>query len=225
MNKKIIAWGLLATLLSTALFSCGKADDATKENEGASKEVVTIIRTKTPQLDFDEDNYLNHGSIGRQEKGDGLELDGYRQLLDDIDRSSFQAPAGWDRHPINDLFDGIFETTDQGTNKYGTNESSFTIEWEMDDPCVLEAYTVVTASDAESYPDRNPQQWTISASRDGERWVELHSIRTDLPAQNYTPVTFYFENSTAYSHYRWTIESTVGGGMFQASELLLYEAD
>lgn len=221
MNKRLMACGLLAALLTTALFGCGKTDGS---GDADQTPVLTVIRTKTPQLPFNEDSYTNLQQGGAlQEKGDGLELDGYEQLLDSIDRKHFSAPAGWDRHPVDDLFDGIFETTDQGTNKYGTGGGPFTIEFQLEESKVLSAYVVVTASDAESYPDRNPQNWTIEASEDGEHWVTLDTVRgADLPTQNYTPVTYKIGNADSYRYYRWNIEETVGNEMFQASELLLY---
>ncbi len=248
MTKKIMTGCLLIVLLTIGLVGCAQDKDQTPDATEGSKEpiIVTVIRTKTPQLPFDENDFSNNdqrpgnqgnqGSQGNQgnqqnrpdvqEKGDGLELDGYAQLLDLIDRNSFVAPGGWDRHPVDDLFDGVFETTDQGTNKYGTNQPSFTVEWAMDGQYYLDAYAVVTASDAQSYPDRNPQSWTIEGSQDGVNWQILHRVENaNLPAMNYTSYTYTFPNDTAYRYYRWNVESTVGNGMFQASELLLYTFD
>lgn len=237
MNRKLIAWSLLASLLTAGLSGCAKESEELKApSETDSTPVVTIIRTKTPQLPFNEEDYQNNnqnqGSNQEeqrpdiQEKGDGQELSGYRQLLDHIDRNSFVAPNGWNRHPVDDLFDGVFETTDQGTNKYGTDGGSLTVEWRMDGAYILDAYTVVTGSDAENYADRNPKKWTMEGSANGDDWVIIHSVdNANLPASNYTQVTYEFENENAYRYYRWNIESTVGNGTFQASELLLYTLD
>lgn len=237
MNKRWIAGGVLTALLAAALLGCDSAPVTPAEGDTADDgeaTVITLIRTKSPivPLTDEEIRNLGRGQGGDrneeqipdiQEKGNGMELDGYSQLLDNIDRDSFEAPGGWDRHPIDDLFDGLFETTDQGTNKYGTNDSVLTIEWSMDDTYILDAYTVVTASDGESFPERTPQNWTLEGSEDGRNWQVLDEvISAGLPVANYQPITFTIENETAYRHYRWVINETPGNNMFQVSELLLY---
>lgn len=241
MNRNWITGGITALLLMSSMIGCSRqTTDSPSAESTASAEtevvVMTVIRTKTPQKPFNADDYTdidpnqggNQGGNHEQEppdiqeKGDGMALEGYIQLLDSIDRSSLNGPDGWNRHPVDDLFDGIFETTDQGTNKYGHGESNFTVSWQLQESLVLDAYTVVTGSDTEAFVGRNPRKWTITASEDGENWVTLHSVEdAELPAQNYTPVTFSFENDQPYRYYRWNIEETGGDG-FQASELLLY---
>lgn len=245
MNKRLIAIGLLTAILSAGLMSCGTEEAPPAET--TAKPVMTIIRTKTPYAPLtdeeieqlgrgndhwggpnnnDNNNNQQQERPDVQEKGDGMALDGYRQLLDDIDRGSFRAPGGWDRHPVDDLFDGVFETTDQGTNKYGTNDTTLTVEWAMNGACIIDAYTVVTASDGESFPERTPQNWRLEGSNDRNNWAEIDKVESaGLPAANYTPVTFKIENETAYRYYRWVIEETAGNNMFQVSELLLYTLD
>lgn len=234
---------MLVLLLAASVTGCGNeaAEVTTESDPDVPDPVITLIRTKTPQAPYNENDYKgtkppqqnnNNNNNDKdeekekpdiQEKGDGLELDGYIQLLNYIDRGSLSGPSGWNRHPVDDLFDGVFETTDQGTNKYGHGESNFTVSWTLEQSLVLDAYTIITGSDAEEYVDRNPSSWTVTASEDGENWVTLHTVEEgNLPAANYAPVTFTFDNDVPYRYYRWNIESTVGNSGFQASELLLY---
>lgn len=229
MKTKLIAWGLLAALLTGGLGGCTQEDGKTETTTTASgapaePTIVTIVRVKTPQLPFN----IEHGDPNGGQSGfigEGIDLGGYEQLLEYIDRGSIYAPAGWGNHPVEDMFDGLFETTAQGSNKYGTGMSALTIEWQFTEPKVVNAYTIVTANDTVNFPDRNPQRWILTASNDGERWVTLDRVdNANLPAENYTPTTFYTDNNrnNAYRYYRWEIQSTVGGQMFQVSELLLY---
>ncbi len=234
MKQKLIAWSVLVSLMLTAgLAGCKETVSVDLPDE--TKSAITVIRTKTPQLPFDENAYKDQNlpnnsdgsddsiESGEEEMGAGLELDGYVQLLSSIDRESLSAPSGWDRHSVSALFDGLLETTDRGSNKYGTDRSALTVSWSLKEPLILNAYTVVTANDTTSYPDRNPQKWTVSGSEDGENWVVLDSVENaDLPTENYLPVTYYISNDKPYRYYQWNIEETVGKSSFQAAELLLY---
>lgn len=247
MRNRFVTKTLSLLLLAGLLTSCktGSADgsvtttaNSEKQDKGEKVEVV-LNRTPTPLLapedipiQVPEPDRWNRDEEQQQEprpdpqeQGTGAQLDGYTQLLYYIDRTTLEAPAGWDRHPIGDLFDGIFETTDLGSNKYGQNDGPCVIEWTMIKPVTLSAYTVYTANDADNNPGRNPDDWTLYGSEDGENWVEIHSVKdAGLPTTNYTPTVYETENTAAYRYYRFTVEEVVGGG-FQLSELLLYTAD
>ncbi len=230
---------LLAVLLLTACgTSSGGADTTTPQtNDGHNDPVqLTEVRTPTPTLPAgesvtttpDRSDGTNGNQSGNQgaeqdEMGAGAELEGYYQLLTYIDQSSISGPGGWTRHEVDDMLDGLFETTDNGSNKYGQNLSSVDVTWKMTRSVKISAYAIYTANDTEEYPERNPKSWTLYGSTDGENWKAIHSVEdAQLPVANYTPTLFEFENNRSYQYYRWSLESTVEGGVFQLSELLLY---
>lgn len=76
-------------------------------------------------------------------------------------------------------------------------------------------YQLTSGNDA---PDRDPKTWQILGSNDGENW-QLLDERVDqtFNSRNQTR-EFYFENNTAYTHYRFDVVSNNGGGLFQMSE-------
>ncbi len=230
---------LLAALMLT---SCGGLKEADSTMDKISDDpaiVITELRTPTPTMpegalvtrkpdptpeNPGPGNPVDPGNP--DEYGDGAELEGYNQLLKLVDRSSVQGPGGWNRHVPGDLFDGIFETTDEGSNKFGTNQSSLDITWKMTDPVCISAYALYTANDSAEYPERNPVSWTLYGSRDGETWRAIHEVEDGgLPAENYFGKVFEFANGSSFRYYRWSLHSTGAEGMMQLSEILLYTKD
>lgn len=236
---KVVSLSLLAGILA----SCGSGspdstDGNTPDEKGEHQIEITVNRTPTPVLDPEDIPIQMIKPIPGPDpeqpglpdtpviKGAGEVLDGYTQLLQYIDRTSLSGPAGWGTHPLGDLFDGLFETTAEGSNKYGHNEGfPFEIQWKMVKSVSVSAYTIYTANDAETQVDRNPKAWELYGSDDGSEWTLLHTVEdAKLPVQNYTGKTFYMENTHAYRYYKCKMTESVGGG-FQLAELLLYTAE
>ncbi|MBQ7325304.1 MAG: hypothetical protein IJW98_06150 [Clostridia bacterium] len=160
------------------------------------------------------------------EQGDGAELEGYYQLLKYINRDSVSGPAAWGRHVALDMLDGLFESTDEGSNKYGQDINNMKVYWEMTRPVTVNAYALYTANDTVEYPGRNPKDWTLFGSVDGEDWKVVHSVQdAELPVANYTGTVFEFDNDQAYRYYCWSLDAVVSGNAFQLSELLLYTTE
>ncbi len=243
-TKQLISGALSCVLLAGLLIACTKAptetvtDDQPKDNKpGKPAVVLTELRTPTPVISPDQIPMGNQGGRPNpggdgggggdngvdvyDESGPGAEVDGYYQLLDHIDRATADGPGAWGAHHVSDMFDGLMETTDKGSNKYGHNTVPFSVTWSMDQEVVLSAYSIYTAKDSDEFPDRNPIAWKLYGSN-GDDWVEIHSVEDGkLPAANYTGTLYEFSNQTPYKHYCWTVESTAGGAV-QLSEMLLY---
>ncbi|MCC8408545.1 discoidin domain-containing protein [Mucilaginibacter sp. UR6-1] len=81
--------------------------------------------------------------------------------------------------------------------------------------CVT-TYTLTSANDA---PTRDPKNWTITASNDGENWVTLDT-QTDqtFNSERRKTLTYEFENGTAYTYYRINITANGGSSLFQLAE-------
>ena len=243
MNHHFMYKAASLLLLLAMLSSCNQtvtttapAGDPTPDSDGGNKVEITLNRTPTPVLDPDDipininKPNPNPGNPGNPDnpdtpvlRGEGEKVEGYTQLLQYVDRSYITGPSGWDKHPVSDIFDGCFETTDDGSNKYGHNGGvPFEVTWKMVKSVSLSAYTIYTANDTATYPDRNPESWSIYGSEDGKEWVLLDKVEeAGLPAENYTAKTFKMDNTTEYRYYKWEVHATKGGS-FQISELLLY---
>lgn len=248
MRNKFVYKAASLILLAGLLASCGQktpqltnGDDHTPmgNEEAENKVEITVNRTPTPVLD-PEDIPINvtpsRPGPGQPDqpdtpaasliRGEGEKLDGYTQLLYYIDRENLWGPAGWGNHPLGDMFDGLFESTNEGSNKYGHGDATpFEVSWKMEKSVCVSAYTLYTANDSQEYPDRNPNKWEFYGSEDGENWTLLQKMdNAQLPAQNYVAKTFYLDNTQAYRYYKWVVQETIGGG-FQLSEMLLYTAE
>jgi hypothetical protein len=91
----------------------------------------------------------------------------------------------------------------------------FWVTLEFEEAKVVNFYQLTSGNDA---PDRDPRDWEIQGSNDGENW-EVLDVRVDqvFNGRNLTR-EFYFENDTAYTHYRFDVVNNNGGGLFQMSE-------
>ncbi|WP_436832277.1 discoidin domain-containing protein [Parapedobacter sp. DT-150] len=89
--------------------------------------------------------------------------------------------------------------------------------WQLDfyEPVILGAYTLTSANDV---PDRDPKNWKLEGSLDGENWTLLDERSDQVFETRFLTKTYTFENSTAYRYYRLSVTSVVAGGLFQIAE-------
>lgn len=80
---------------------------------------------------------------------------------------------------------------------------------------VVNFYQLTSGNDA---PDRDPRDWEILGSNDGENWEVLDERSDQTFSDRNQTREFYFENDTAYTHYRFNVVNNNGGGLFQMSE-------
>ncbi|QUF02716.1 GH92 family glycosyl hydrolase [Actinosynnema pretiosum subsp. pretiosum] len=82
------------------------------------------------------------------------------------------------------------------------------LEFTFDAPATVEDYALTSANDA---PERDPKDWKLSGSDDGETWTELDARTGQTFAGRHTTVTYETGNTTAYRHYRIDITANRGG--------------
>ncbi|MGV3763740.1 PKD domain-containing protein [Parapedobacter sp.] len=88
-------------------------------------------------------------------------------------------------------------------------------ELEYFEPVILGAYTFTSGNDA---PERDPKNWRLEASMDGENWTVLDERTDEVFDERFQPRTFIFDNSEAYTIYRIYVTSVVNSGLFQLGE-------
>lgn len=95
----------------------------------------------------------------------------------------------------------------------------FWVNLEFDAPVVAGYYAFTSGNDA---PGRDPRDWEIQGSQDGVTWVTLDT-RTEysFPDRILTR-EFYFDNNTAYKHYRFDVLKNNGSSLFQMQEWRLF---
>jgi gliding motility-associated-like protein len=89
------------------------------------------------------------------------------------------------------------------------------IQWQANTAAVAGIYTLTSGGDA---PDRDPKNWTIQGSNNGTTWTVLDTRTNEVFDQRGLTRTFFFQNATAYTHYRLNITENNGGGLFQLAE-------
>lgn len=91
----------------------------------------------------------------------------------------------------------------------------FWVTLEFEEEKVVNFYQLTSGNDA---PDRDPRDWEIQGSNDGENWEVLDErVDQTFSSRNLTR-EFYFENDQAYTFYRFNVVNNNGGGLFQMSE-------
>ena len=108
---------------------------------------------------------------------------------------------------------------DTSTKYLAGFSTPFLIDLEFENPIVAGYYSFTSGNDA---PARDPKDWEIKGSQDGENWTTLDT-RTNMSFSDRTQTReFYFDNNTAYKFYRLDILSNGGNSNFQMSEWRLF---
>lgn len=91
-------------------------------------------------------------------------------------------------------------------------------------PQVINAYTITTGNDS---PERDPKDWEIQGSNDGESWVTLNTVTGysfgTAPTDRRRSQPFTFSNTKSYSYYRYVVKAVSSGSNFQMTEFRLLE--
>jgi len=89
-------------------------------------------------------------------------------------------------------------------------------------PKVISAFLLSSGDDA---PERDPKNFNLSASDDGQNWTVLTSVTNFvmLPTPRKSTFAFSFDNTTPYRYYRMNFTANNGANLIQMSELRLLE--
>ncbi|MFD0821116.1 ThuA domain-containing protein [Micromonospora zhanjiangensis] len=89
-------------------------------------------------------------------------------------------------------------------------------------PKVVNRYALTSAND---YPGRDPKDWKLQGSADGQSWTDLDTRTGEVFPQRFQTRQFAFDNGTAYQYYRLNITANSGEPLIQLAELWLIGAD
>ncbi len=84
-----------------------------------------------------------------------------------------------------------------------------------DEPTKVGAYTLTSANDA---ADRDPKNWQLLGSNDGENWVAVDTREDEIFTNRFQTKRYEFEPPEAYTHYRIDFGENNGGSLFQLAE-------
>lgn len=110
---------------------------------------------------------------------------------------------------VNKLADGNVNT------KWGLKKTALWIQYTAPTAVVVNQYMIASANDV---PARDPKEWVLRASTDGNTWVDLDVQKDQTFPTRLTERTFNVANKVAYKFYRLDILSNSGNAMTQLSE-------
>ncbi|MEO3815966.1 GH92 family glycosyl hydrolase [Plantactinospora sp. B24E8] len=124
--------------------------------------------------------------------------------------------AASDENPPNET---AARVVDQNiSTKWLAFASSGWIRVRLDEPAAIVHYALTSANDA---AERDPRDWTLQGSADGENWTTLDSRTGQEFDERFQTREYRFENSTAYPYYRLDVTAVRSGGIIQLAELQL----
>ena len=134
-------------------------------------------------------------------------------LTDDPDgvySTQYSGAPGW--QGVDKLFDNYNDTA------YALTRADGWVQFQAPNRAILAGYSLVSAADS---PERDPHNWTLQASNDGNSWSTLDSRSGIAFANRGQTLNYTFANTTAYSYYRLSMANPGGSGL-QLAELALY---
>ena len=84
-----------------------------------------------------------------------------------------------------------------------------------DTPTKLGAYTLTSANDA---PERDPKDWELLGSNDGETWTVLDSRTGEIFTERFQTKRYEFNTEESYTHYRLEFGINNGSNLWQLAE-------
>lgn len=183
----------------------------------AQKGAVVDARTRfdaltlRDQLSVENFNDLLAAEAKIAELGGGS--GGGQDLTALVDRSTLNAPEGYNNEGVANLFDGNVQT------KYCVNNNAPTIMWQMTEAGAINSYTLTTANDT---PERDPLSWVLEGSNNGRTWTKVDDVENGgLPEERFGSREFFCDSPAAYRFYRLVIRENGGEQNTQLAEITL----
>jgi predicted alpha-1,2-mannosidase len=205
--------GLVWAFACTVAIGCAGAPAA----QGATGDFASSFEdgdpppTWTNSVDLDADGQQRSAGVTGPRRA-GLPGDVTHTVVD-VRASGENAEGG---EVAENLVDGSAQT------KWLDFEPTGWIELELAEPVAVVHYALVSANDA---AERDPTDWTLSGSDDGQTWTVLDRRTGQDFAERFEAREYRFENATAYRHYRLDITANHGDDLVQLAEIQLSNGD
>ncbi|NBM14650.1 GH92 family glycosyl hydrolase [Streptomyces sp. GC420] len=111
------------------------------------------------------------------------------------------------------------------TTKWLAFEPTAWLEFDFAAPVEVVTYALTSANDA---PQRDPANWTLKGSADGEDWTTLDTREGQSFGERFLTRSFDIGaggGATAYAHYRLEITATAGADLVQLAEVQFSDGD
>src|SRR4051794_8102209 len=89
------------------------------------------------------------------------------------------------------------------------------VELELAQPVKVVRYALTSANDA---PDRDPKDWTLQGSTDGQNWATIDTQTGQNFSARFQTKEYAVTSAASYAHYRLEIPANHGGNIIQLAE-------
>jgi type 1 glutamine amidotransferase len=107
----------------------------------------------------------------------------------------------------------------QTNTKWLTFSPTGSVTVRLESPVVVDRYALTSAND---FDGRDPQDWTLQGSQDGNTWTDLDSRAGEDFPQRFQTKEYKFSNGTAYQFFKLDITRNAGDPLIQLAELRLF---
>ncbi|RVX40981.1 putative alpha-1,2-mannosidase [Nonomuraea polychroma] len=94
--------------------------------------------------------------------------------------------------------------------------------YKLSSPVAVVRYALTSANDA---PGRDPRDWQLQGSQDGQNWTTLDTRTEETFGARFQRKEYTFANTTAYAYYRLNITRNGGASIVQLAEWELSDGD
>jgi hypothetical protein len=109
---------------------------------------------------------------------------------------------------------------DFANNYPSTRQSWVQYQYAGGQRCQVSRYTVTSANDAATYPERNPADWRLLGSNNGgASWVTLDVRTNQAFTASFQKLAYSFTNTNAYNSYRLQIDRVANPAQAVAMQL------
>lgn len=119
-------------------------------------------------------------------------------------------------NPPNEIDSNLIDRNDQ--TKWLSHKNTAKITIKMKNPAAVVKYAFTSANDAQK---RDPQNWTLYGSNDGENWSQLDKQEDVQFEKRYQRKIFEIDNDKKFGYYRVDITKNAGDSLTQLAELAL----
>jgi predicted alpha-1,2-mannosidase len=197
---------------ATADAPVGTPDAASADAASGPTEFFTSFESGEPQPGYTDTNDLDSsgaprtsGVTGSAQTGiDGNLIEHVVQVV-----ASGENPPG---EVAASISDGDL------TSKWLVREPTGWIYLKLDAAVAVKRYAVSSANDA---AERDPRNWTLEGSQDGNAWTAVDTRNGQSFGARFETHVFNIGNTTAYLYYRLNVTQNAGAGLLQIAELQL----
>lgn len=137
--------------------------------------------------------------------------------------------------PVAEAATGVTATAENAPNEVAANlidadpgtkwlafAPTATITVQLAEPVAIARYSLTSANDS---PERDPRDWTLQGSTDGQTWTDVNTQSGQSFTERFQAKDYDLTPGQAYAWYRLQVTANGAGGLTQLAELEFFDAE